>query len=138
MKGTNCQVSDLKQTHPSEFASSPASQLLSLKAVRLVTGFWTVLAGPETVFRDDPLIGSIGTLSPESACPESVPIGGHSALASSCPRDSTFVSQPQVLTAWEAATKTVRKQSFGVTETRLSGTTLAGLESLIPHPHLVG
>lgn len=68
----------------------------------------------------------------------SVPIGGHSALASSCPRDSTFISQPRVLTAWEAATKTVRKQSFGVTETRLSGTTLAGLESLIPHPHLVG
>lgn len=69
MKGANCHVSDLKQTHLSEFAFSPASQLLSLKAVRLVTGFWTVLAGPETVFRDDPLTGSVGILSPESACP---------------------------------------------------------------------
>lgn len=65
-------------------------------------------------------------------------MGGHAGLASSCPSDSTFISQPQVLTACEAATETVKKQSFGVTETRLSGTALAVLESLIPSPHLVG
>lgn len=65
-------------------------------------------------------------------------MGEQGALALSRPSDSTFVSQPQVLTTWEAATKTVKKQSFGVTETRLSGTTLASFESLIPHPHLAG
>lgn len=40
---------------------SPGSQLLSLKAVRLVMGFLTVLPGPETLFQD-------GVLTEMGAC----------------------------------------------------------------------